>query len=89
VQSCIALLLLPAAIAAVTVWQITDAVDRVACAHDDGWRYYPKYESLTAKGPLVNIKWKICLVLLDLQGKVPLSVVILQNSGENFFVPNV
>jgi hypothetical protein len=28
---------------AVTVWQIPDAVDTVVCAHDDGWKYYPKH----------------------------------------------
>ena len=28
---------------AVTVWQITDAVDTVVCAPDDGWRYHPKH----------------------------------------------
>jgi hypothetical protein len=28
---------------AVTVWQIPDAVDTVACALDDGWRYHPKH----------------------------------------------
>ena len=27
---------------AVTVWQITDAVDTVVCARDDGWSYHPK-----------------------------------------------
>jgi hypothetical protein len=25
------------------MWQILDAVDRVVCAPDDGWRYNPKY----------------------------------------------
>jgi len=28
---------------AITVWQITDAVDTVVCAPDDGWRYHPKH----------------------------------------------
>jgi hypothetical protein len=28
---------------AVTVWQITDAVDTVVCAPDNGWKYQPKY----------------------------------------------
>jgi hypothetical protein len=28
---------------AVTVWQITDAVDTVVCAPDDGWKYHPKH----------------------------------------------
>jgi hypothetical protein len=28
---------------AVTVWQITDAVDTVVCASDDGWKYYLKH----------------------------------------------
>ena len=28
---------------AVTVLQITDAVDIVVCAPDDGWRYHPKH----------------------------------------------
>jgi hypothetical protein len=28
---------------AVTVWQIPDAVDTVACAPDDGWGYRPKH----------------------------------------------
>jgi hypothetical protein len=28
---------------AVTVWQIPDAVVRVVCAPDDGWRYHPKH----------------------------------------------
>ena len=27
----------------VTVWQIPDAIDRVICASDDGWRYHPKH----------------------------------------------
>jgi hypothetical protein len=25
------------------VWQITDAVDTLVCAPDDGWRYNPKH----------------------------------------------
>jgi hypothetical protein len=25
------------------VWQISDAVDKVACAPDDGWRCHPKH----------------------------------------------
>jgi hypothetical protein len=25
------------------VWQITDAVDKVVCAPDDGWKYHPKH----------------------------------------------
>jgi hypothetical protein len=25
------------------VWQITDAVDTVVCAPDDGWNYHPKH----------------------------------------------
>ena len=28
---------------AITVWLITDAVDTVVCAPDDGWRYHPKH----------------------------------------------
>jgi hypothetical protein len=28
---------------AVTVWQITAAVDRVVCAPDDGWKNHPKH----------------------------------------------
>ena len=28
---------------AVTVWHITDAVDTMVCAPDDGWRYYSKH----------------------------------------------
>jgi len=28
---------------AVTMWQIPNAVDTVACAPDDGWRYHPKH----------------------------------------------
>ena len=36
-------LLLPAATAAVTMWQIPDAVDTVVCAPDDGWGYHPKH----------------------------------------------
>jgi hypothetical protein len=29
--------------AAMTVWQITHAVDTVVCAPDDGWWYHPKH----------------------------------------------
>jgi hypothetical protein len=25
------------------VWQIPDAVDKVVCAPDDGWKYHPKH----------------------------------------------
>jgi len=44
----------------VTVWQIPDAVDTVACAPDDGWRYHPKH---VEQFPDINKLCKSCILL--------------------------
>ena len=39
-----------------TIWQVTDAVDKVVCAPDDGWRYHPKHvEQFTDINKLCNV----------------------------------
>jgi hypothetical protein len=41
---------------AITVWQITDAVDTVVCAPDDGRRYHPKHvEQFSDINKLCNV----------------------------------
>ena len=47
---------------AVTVWQIPDAVDTVACAPDDGWWYHPKH--------VEQFPYKINCVTLHLFGYI-------------------
>jgi hypothetical protein len=41
---------------AVTVWQIPDAVDKVVCAPDDGWKYHTKHvEQFPDMNKLCNV----------------------------------
>jgi hypothetical protein len=38
------------------VWQISDAVDTVICAPDDGWKYHPKHvEQFPDINKLLNV----------------------------------
>jgi hypothetical protein len=38
------------------VWKISDAVDTVVCAHDDGWKYHPKHvEQFSDINKLCNV----------------------------------
>jgi hypothetical protein len=40
--------------------QIPDAVDTVVCAHDDGWKYHPKY---VEQFPDINKLCNVCILL--------------------------
>jgi hypothetical protein len=40
---------------AVTVWKITDAVDTVVCAPDDGWKYPKHVEQFPDISKLCNV----------------------------------
>jgi hypothetical protein len=45
-------------IVAVTVWQISDAVDRVVCVPDDGWKYHQKHvEQFPDVNKLCNVAY--------------------------------
>jgi hypothetical protein len=63
----------------VTVSQIPDAVDTVACAPDDGWRYHPKHVEqfpdkincvmLHVVGYRLEHFWKFCTMIFSFQYK--------------------
>jgi hypothetical protein len=68
---------------AVTVWQIPDAVDRVVCAPDDGWKYHRKHvEQFPDVNKLCNVTscWIYIGILLGAHQFLHISRIKVKNS---------